>query len=163
MDSLLRYMPQGLRSGWLAEREAKLRRGSEYLASKRAWYARETWLTGFLARERVPLLAGTDAGSAFSYPGFSLHDELALLVAAGLTRLGALRAATLSPAEYLAARDSMGTIKVGQVADMVLLRSDALAGIGATREIGAVVLRRRVLDRRYLNDLLRAVAAEAHK
>jgi len=111
----------------------------------------------------VPLLAGTDAGLAFCYPGFSLHDELALLVEAGLTPVDALRAATLAPAEYLAARDSMGTIEVGQVADMVLLRGNPLASIGATREIDAVVLRGRVLDRRHLDNLLDTVAADAHK
>jgi len=162
-DSRLRYMPSGLRREWLAERQAKLLRGSDYLASKRARYADEAWLSGFLARERVPLLAGTDAGSAFCYPGFSLHDELALLVEAGLTPLDALRAATLAPAEYLAARDSMGTLEVGQVADMVLLRGNPLASIGATREIDAVVLRGRVLDRRHLDNLLDTVAAEAQK
>ena len=162
-DSRLRYIPTGLRTEWLAERQAKLRRGSDYLTSKRARYADESWLTGFLAREGVPLLAGTDAGSAFSYPGFSLHDELTLLVEAGLTPLDALRAATLAPAEYLAARDSIGTIEVGQVADMVLLRSNQLANIRASREIDAVVLRGRVLDRRYLDNLLDTVAAKAQK
>ncbi len=160
-DSRLRYMPSALRGEWLAEREGKLQRGVDYLAMKRKRYADEAWLTGFLAAERVPLLAGTDAGSAFCYPGFSLHDELQLLVEAGLTPIGALRAATLAPAEYLAARDSMGTIAVGNVADLVLLRANPLVNIEATREIEAVVLRGRVLDRRRLDDLLNAIATEA--
>jgi hypothetical protein len=162
-DSRLRYIPSALRTEWLAERQAKLRRGSGYLASRRARYADEMWLTGFLAQERVPLLAGSDAGTAFSYPGFSLHDELALLVEAGLTPLDALRAATLAPAEYLAARDSMGTIETGQVADMVLLRGNPLVSIGATREIDAVVLRGRVLDRQDLDALLGSVAAKVQQ
>lgn len=152
-DPRLRQLPASLRQEWLAEREGKLRRGSAYAASKRARYADEQWLVGFLARAQVPLLAGTDAGVAFSYPGSGLHEELALLVDAGLSPLEALRAATLAPAEYLAARDSMGTIAPGQVADLVLLRSDPLTRIGATREVEAVVLRGRVLERRAL-DLL---------
>jgi imidazolonepropionase-like amidohydrolase len=93
---------------------------------------------------------------AFCFPGFSLHDELARLVEVGLTPLDALRAATLAPAEYLAARDSMGAIEVGRVADLVLLRSDPLVNIGATREIDVVVLRGRVLNRRELDGLLDA-------
>ncbi len=109
----------------------------------------------------MPLLAGSDAGNAFCYPGFSVHDELQLLVAAGLTPIEALRAATLAPADYLGARDTMGTIAVGRVADMVLLRSNPLENIGATREIDAVVLRGRVLDRRRLDDLLDATARVA--
>jgi hypothetical protein len=157
-DPRLRHVPVELRREWLAEREGKLRRGADYLASKRARYADELWLTGFLAREGVPLLAGSDVGSAFSYPGFSLHDELELLVEAGLTPLEALRAATLAPAEYLGTRDSMGAIAVGQAADLVLLRADPLAEIRATREIDAVVLRGRVLERRDLDRLLEAAA-----
>ena len=51
---------------------------------------------------------------------------------------------------------------VGQVADMVLLRSNPLANIRATREIDAVVLRGQVLDRRSLDDLL-AAAAKSQK
>lgn len=158
-DARLRYVPSSLRAEWVAERQARLDRGGGYLASKRARFADEVWLTGFLAQQQVPLLAGSDAGTAFSYPGFSLHDELALLVEAGLTPLEALRTATLGPAEYLAARDSMGAIAVGQVADMVLLRSNPLASIAATREIDAVILRGRAFGRADLAEVLEAVAA----
>ena len=162
-DERLRYLPSSLRAEWMAERAAKLERGSAYAGKKRATYAVEIWLTGFLAKEKVPLLAGTDAGVAFAYPGFSVHDELALLVEAGLTPLEALRAATLAPAVYLAARDSMGTIAAGQVADLVILRSDPLARIAATREIDGVILRGRVFDRRDLDHILDEVAAAARK
>lgn len=158
-DPRLQYVSADISAPWLGEREGKLRRGSEYAASKRARYADELWLTGFLAKSGVSLLAGTDAGTSFMYQGFSLHDELALLVEAGLSPLDALRAATLAPAEYLAARDSMGTVAVGQVADLVLLRSNPLANIGATREIEAVVLRGRVLDQRALRAMMDSVAA----
>lgn len=160
-DPRMRYLPPSLREEWLAEREGKLQRGIDYLALKQKRYADAAWLTGFLSKERVPLLAGTDSGNAFCYPGFSLHDELQLLVDAGLTPIEALRAATLAPAEYLATRDSMGTIAVGNVADMVLLLSNPLSDIGATREIEAVVLRGRVLARWQLDDLLKATAKDA--
>ncbi len=160
-DPRLRYLPADLRKEWLEDRRDRIRRGGDRAASKRARYAEGLRLTGLLARERVPLLAGTDAGSAFCYPGFSLHDELALLVEAGLTPLDALRAATLAPAEYLGARDSMGAIEVDHVADLVLLRGDPLEDITATRAIDVVVLRGRVLDRRHLEDLLDTAASAA--
>lgn len=162
-DSRLRYIPSGLRKEWQNERLAKLRRGNDYLAAKRQRYADEVWLTRFFAQEGVPLLAGTDAGVAFCYPGFSLHDELALFVQAGMSPINALRTATIAPAEYLSARDSMGSIEVGQVADLVLLRANPLANIEATRTIDAVVLRGNVLRREDLDDLLDTVAAEARK
>jgi len=162
-DQRLRYLPPSLRADWMAERAAKIKRGGAYAERKRATYATEVWLTGFLAHEKVPLLAGTDAGVAFAYPGFSLHDELGLMVGAGLTPLEALRTATIAPAEYLAARDSMGAIAAGQVADLVLLRSDPLAKISATREIEAVILRGRVFDRRTLDAMLDSVVAAASR
>jgi imidazolonepropionase-like amidohydrolase len=162
-DPRLRYIPRGLREDWLAERAARIGRGAEHLAGKRRRYADEEWLAGFLAREHVGLLAGTDAGTAFCYPGFSLHDELGRLVQAGLSPLDALRTATLAPAEFLGKRDSMGAIAVGQDADLVLLRSNPLADIAATREIDAVLLRGRVLDRRDLDALLATVAGAVEK
>jgi len=162
-DPRLRYLPETLRKDWLAERSSKLGRGSDYLARKRAWYADERWLAKTFVREKVPMLAGSDAGVAFSYPGFSLHDELGLLVEAGMTPLDALRAATLLPAEFLGERASMGAIDIGQAADMVLLRSNPLADIGATREIEAVVLRGRVYDRAQLDGLLTKASAEADR
>lgn len=162
-DPRLTYMPASLRAEWLREREGKLRRGASYAASKREHYADERSLTGSFAKAGVPLLAGTDACTAFSYPGFSLHDELALLVDNGLSPLAALRAATLEPATYFAARDSMGSIAPGHVADLVLLRRNPLADIRATREIDSVVLRGRVLARRDLDAMLERVAASQRR
>lgn len=137
------YLPAALRTEWSAKRQGKLGRGSDCLARKRAWHTDETWVARAFVRERVPLLAGSDAGVAFSYPGSSLHDELALLVEMGMTPRRALRAATLSPADFLGERHSMGAIEAGQVADMALLRANPLADIAATRTIEAVILRDR--------------------
>jgi imidazolonepropionase-like amidohydrolase len=158
-DPRLNFVPKELRDEWSAGRRAKIQRGSEYLMSRRSQYADEVWLTGFLAQQHVPLLAGTDAGSPYCYPGFSLHDELELLVVAGLTPLDALRAATLSPADFFGARNMMGTIEVGRVADMVVLNGNPLLDIGTTRDIEAVVLRGRILEREELDEMLRAAGA----
>jgi hypothetical protein len=95
----------------------------------------------------VKLLAGTDMPQAFIYPGFSLHDELALLVRSGLTPLDALRAATYNPAEFLGALDSLGTVSAGKVADLVLLDADPLVDIRNTRRISAVIANGRLFDR----------------
>lgn len=160
VDPRLRYVPTSLRAEWFAERDSKLHRGPAYAAGKRTRFANELRLTGFFYRAGVPLLAGTDAGTAFCYPGFGLHDELALLVAAGLTPLDALRTATIAPAEYLGERDVTGTMDVGKFADMVLLNADPLADIEATRNIEAVVLRGRLLRRGDLDALLAGVASE---
>lgn len=158
-DERLRYIGPELQREWRALRESKLSRGLAYRDEKRQRYSDALWVTRFFADQNVGLLAGTDAGVAFSYPGFSLHDELTLMVEAGVSPLAALRSATLGPAEFLGARDSLGAIAVGHTADLVLLRANPLADIAATREIEAVVLRGRILDRRRINEILNSVAA----
>jgi imidazolonepropionase-like amidohydrolase len=56
-----------------------------------------TTLVPEMQRAGVAILAGSDCGK----PGESLHQELELLVAAGLTPAQALRSATPEPAKYL--------------------------------------------------------------
>jgi imidazolonepropionase-like amidohydrolase len=89
-----------------------------------------------MQRAGVIILAGSDGGK----PGESLHQELELLVAAGLTAAQALRSTTLDPAKYLNAAASLGTVEEGKTADLVILDGDPLADIRNTRKIAAVVL-----------------------
>lgn len=106
-------------------------------------------------RAGVALLAGTDIGAPLLVPGFSLHDELALLVRdAGMSPLQALRAATLTPARVMGLGDETGTVEAGKRADLVLLDADPLADIRNTRRIHAVVANGRLLDRAALDRLL---------
>ncbi len=115
--------------------------------------------TGALNKAGVGLLAGTDAPRAFIYPGFSLHEELALLVRSGLTPLEALRTATYNPASYLGALDTLGTIGEGKIADLVLLDANPLEDIRNTRRISAVIANGRVFDSTALAALLNHVAS----
>ncbi len=95
-----------------------------------------------LHRAGVPILAGTDAnaqeGVPFSPPhGSSFHDELVLLVEAGLSTVDALRAATVLPARYFRLSDR-GVIEPGRRADLVLVDGDPTVDIAATRRIQRV-------------------------
>lgn len=103
---------------------------------------------------KVRIVAGTDAGSVLVYPGFSLHEELELLVSAGLTPADALWSATAGPAEALGLTRSHGAIAPGRIADLVLLDADPLQDVRNTRTIAAVVQNGRVLDRSALDTLL---------
>jgi len=96
-------------------------------------------LMPLLQAHHIGLLAGTDLGTRGIVPGASLHDELALLVGAGLTPAEALRTATLNPARFLGLTDSLGTVEPGKIADLVLLERDPLADIHNTRAIVAVI------------------------
>ncbi|NIP79163.1 MAG: amidohydrolase family protein, partial [Gemmatimonadetes bacterium] len=148
--------PEALRAEWSATRASRRERGREYFAAARDRHREERWLTGRLDAAGIPLLAGSDAGALYSVHGFSLHEELELLVAAGLSPAGALRAATVGPAAFLGARDSLGTIAEGSRADLLLLEADPLEDIRNTRRIRAVVLRGRYLGRPALDSLLAA-------
>lgn len=100
----------------------------------------------------LPVLSGSDTEG--SGAGFSLHAELALLVAEGMTPVAALQAATLNPAKALRLADSLGTVAVGKLADLVLLDADPLADITNTTTIRAVVANGRYFDRTALDRLL---------
>ena len=91
-------------------------------------------------RAGVKLLAGSDTPNPFVFPGASMHDELANLVAAGLTPAQALAAATREPARFLGQQRHWGTIEPGMRANLLLLDADPRADIGATRRIAGVVL-----------------------
>lgn len=102
----------------------------------------------------VPIVAGTDALTSGVIGGFSLHEELALLVEAGLTNEDALTSATRLPAIWLGVDSDRGTIEVGKRADLVLLGADPLADIANTRKIDGVFLSGQWLDRTKLDAML---------
>ena len=107
-----------------------------------------------MRRAGVNILAGSDAGAnEYSFPGFSLHDELAELVAAGLTPMEALQSSTLNAAKYLGMTDAFGTIEVGKMADLVLLEANPLDDISNTRKIAAVILEGQLIDKPELQRL----------
>ena len=93
----------------------------------------------------IRMMAGTDLPvSADTSP---LHEELALLVEAGLTPMEALQAATRNPAEYLGILGAEGTVEVGKVADLVVLDANPLNDIRNIGRVHAVIMRGRVVER----------------
>jgi len=110
----------------------------------------------------VPFLAGTDtAAGVHVFPGFSLHDELALFVKAGLTPMQALQTATRNPAEFMGRLADLGTVEKGKMADLVLLDANPLDDIVNTRRIRGVVLAGRYFARADLDRMLKGVEEAA--
>jgi imidazolonepropionase-like amidohydrolase len=160
-DVRLQYVPPFVKTMWDPRRDFRTRNlTADDYAALRATFDKQLALVGALDRAGVPLLAGTDELNPYCFPGFSLHDELGLLVQAGLSPLQALRAATSSPARFLA-RDDLGAIAAGKLADLVLLEGDPLADIANTRRITAVVSRGTLHDRPALDRLLAEARAAA--
>ena len=107
-------------------------------------FARRVAVTGALFRAGVGVLAGTDAPLRNSPPGFGLHEELLHLTQAGLTPFEALRAATYEPARFLGALDSLGTVEVGKLADLVLLTANPVTDIRNSSRTAYVITNGRV-------------------
>lgn len=85
----------------------------------------------------VPVLAGSDAPNPGTAQGASLHHELALLVAAGLPPIAALRAATSVPARHFGLQ-GRGCLQSGCRADLLLVDGNPLVDIDATTRIAGV-------------------------
>jgi imidazolonepropionase-like amidohydrolase len=116
------------------------------LIEHRRQYRKDMECVEAMHKAGVRLLAGTDTPSPYSFPGSSLHDELELLVEAGLSPLAALQTATRNPAVFLKREKDLGTVEVGKLADLVLLDANPLKFIGNTRKIAAVILGGQVID-----------------
>ena len=101
----------------------------------------------------VKLLAGTDTPVPSVVPGFSLHDELRELVAAGLSPYEALRMATANAAEFLRT-DKFGIIAEGKTADLILLEANPLADVSNASRRAGVMLKGRWLTEEELRKML---------
>jgi imidazolonepropionase-like amidohydrolase len=95
----------------------------------------------------VTLLAGSDFANPNTIPGLSLHQELELLVKAGIPPMTVLKIATHDAASWLKILDKIGTVEPGKQADVVILNQDPLANIKNTRDIFSVIQAGRVVDR----------------
>lgn len=154
--------PAALQARWRKRRlDAIQAHTPEMLAANAAVAAAAGRAIADLGRGGARVLAGTDTFDAFVLPGRSLHDELALLVAGGLSPLQALQAATREPAAYRGAAGAEGTIQQGYRADLVLLDANPLDDIRHVGRIRAVVAGGVLHDRDALDRLLDEVRAFA--
>jgi hypothetical protein len=155
-DPRLKYLSVDVRAKWDAGYYKNIPPGprAAIVNLSKLQFDESERIVGLMYRAGVPILAGTDAMNPQCFPGFGIHDELALLVDAGLPPLAALQAATRNAAEFMGQLDRRGTIEVGKTADLVLLDKDPLADIHNTRSIQAVVLGGKLYSRAALDAML---------
>jgi predicted amidohydrolase YtcJ len=157
----LRFVPWGIRASWEPARNSYVQRFSGQHPRFWRWYGVLTALTAALANAGVPLMAGTDAPIPSVVPGYSLHDELQELVAAGLTPFQALEAATVAPARFLRQEAQWGTIAAGSRADLLLVGGNPLDDLARLRAPAGVMVAGRWLDRDRLQSLRTELARYA--
>ena len=165
-DRELAYVGPGIVAtyDWRVERS---KQATPQMVADRHFVEQVTLKTLPLLRQAgVRILAGTDAGylNSYNYPGFSLHDELALYVAHGLAPRDALEASVINGPALMGQSAHYGSVEAGKVADLIVLKANPLEDIAATRQIEAVVQAGRVLDAEALGQVsgdIRAKVAEA--
>ncbi|SEQ28703.1 Amidohydrolase family protein [Solimonas aquatica] len=158
----LAYVPRSQLVFWRPDQDARLAgREAEDAELERRSFERDRSLIAAMAAAGVRILAGTDGGDPYRLPGFALHEELAELVAAGLTPQQALRSASSDAAEFLGLQAQLGRIAPGYIADLLLLDADPLTDIGNTRRIAAVIQNGVYRDRAELQRLREQARAAA--
>jgi imidazolonepropionase-like amidohydrolase len=154
-DPRLEYMPSSYKLWWETPEEVLSKRKDDF-RSGRAKLEFELPLIGELNRAGVKILAGTDYPNPFCYPGFSLHDELELMVQGGMTPAEALKTATYNPAVFMGKEDEFGTIESGRTASLVLLDANPLEDIVNLKKINSLMLRGIFMNRSSLDSLLQS-------
>ena len=113
-DPRLEYMPEGIRDLWNPKNDFRFKHsGEEFYRVAKQKFKFQLSLIGDLEKAGVKIIAGTDYMNPYCFPGFSLHDELQLLVEGGLSNLAALQAATINAAVFMG-REDIGQVVPGK-------------------------------------------------
>lgn len=135
----MRYMPEATIQQWASAKQQQLDdRGFNPETAALAIRIRRKLILD-LHKAGARLLLGSDAPQVFNVPGFSVHQELSFLVAAGLTPFEALQTGTTAAAEYLGT--NTGFIAVGRDADILLLDANPFTDIRNSRRVHGVMTR----------------------
>lgn len=112
----------------------------QYLALRRSLIKR-------LHAAGVPFLLGSDAPQMWNVPGFSIHRELQVMVAAGLSPYEAMRSGTANVAAYFGTAATAGTVAKGKRADLVLVEANPLDDIANSAKIAGVMVNGRWMSK----------------
>ena len=112
-------------------------------------------MVDFMHDRGISFMAGTDTPIGFLIPGLSLHQEIQELHESGLSELEAIQTATINPAKYFNLENSLGRIKSGFIADLIILDKNPLESISNTKSIHAVIKEGNLMNRSYLDSLIK--------
>ena len=152
----VKYMPPEVVAEW--DRAVGDRLATSDLATNRRISDLRRLIFAALHAGGAPLLLGTDSPQIFSVPGFSMHREMALWVALGMTPYEVLETATRRVAEYFDATDDFGSVAVGHRADLLLLTANPIDDIANVASRAGVMANGRWMAEGEIQERLAAVA-----
>jgi cytosine/adenosine deaminase-related metal-dependent hydrolase len=156
----MRYMPRSVLDQWVrAKRERQAARDFQPAAARRLVELRRGLLRSLHAAG-APIALGSDAPQFFNVPGFSIHHELRMMAAAGLSPYEVLITGTRNPARYFGVPEKFGTIAPGQRADLILLEANPLEDLANLQRRAGVMLRGRWLSEADIRSRLDQIAAQ---
>jgi imidazolonepropionase-like amidohydrolase len=153
-DERFDYLPHEITDSWKIKNDFRVKnRTAQQWKDAKTIYKNNVEQLRLINKNRVAILAGTDLGNPYCFPGSSLHDELELMTEAGLTSLQALQTATFNAAKYLDKTDSLGTIAPNKYADILLLSENPLDNISNTKKIEGVCVNGKFYNKKDLESL----------
>ncbi len=156
----MQYMPPGVVQGWVrSKRDFQARADFQPPAATRLVELRRE-ITKALHDGGAMIALGSDAPQFFNVPGFSIHPEMEMMVASGLTPYEVLVTGTRNPALYFGTPEEFGTVAVGRRADLILLEANPLDDIGNVRRRAGVMVRGEWLPEAEIQERLAAIAEE---
>lgn len=141
-DPRMEYMGGFMKNTWDYRKDFRFKTWTDIdFAQTKREYELKMKITKMIYDAGIPILAGTDFPNPHCYIGFGLHDELELLVKAGLTPAAALQAATINPAKYFGIESIEGCVAINKNANLVLLSKNPLENISNTKSIDMVFVK----------------------
>jgi hypothetical protein len=153
-NSALQYVHPLMQSKWLTANNYNRNSSPENIATFENIVKFNRLLVKACKEAGVPIVVGTDAGTSGVIGGFAVHDEMELLVAAGMSAEDVLNSATRLPASWLGIESLVGTVEVGKKADLMLLDANPLVDIKNSRKISGVFVNGNWLDKAKINNSL---------
>jgi len=158
-DPELQYIGPGIIKTYQWRVDRAEAASSQAIEARKEKYQKLLTLLPIIKKSGMPIIAGTDAGflNSYIYPGFALHDELEIYVEGGLTPLETLQTSVINGPNYFGLSDKYGSVTEGKIADLLILNSNPIDDIKATKDIDHMIKQTKVYNKAQLDTMLEDV------
>lgn len=165
----VRYLPKGMVDQWVQRKDTMQRQAGPFMgfgvgsrSGARVIEVRRKMLKA-LHDAGAEIALGTDSPQVFSVPGFSIHREMAAMVASGFTPFQVLQCGTRNVSEYFGTLKDTGTVEPGKRADLILLEANPLKDVANVARRAGVMVRGRWLPEYEIQERLEKIASASAK